>query len=159
MNSKYISKTAIIAVLFFVVNTVFSAISFGAVQIRIANIMYQFIPYNKKYFPALILGVALANTVSPLGWLDMVFGVGTSVLGLGSAIMINKYIGNLLVKKIVTAITVSLATILVAYELNIAFGAPLLPTFVTVASGQFISQVLGIVATSAINKRIDLSKF
>ncbi|MDN6640765.1 MAG: QueT transporter family protein [Tetragenococcus sp.] len=159
MNNKYIAKTAIIAVLFFVVNTVFSAISFGAVQVRIANIMYQFIPYNKRYFLALILGVALANTVSPLGWLDMVFGVGTSVAGLGSAILINKYIDSLLGRKIVTAFTVSLATIFVAYELNIAFNAPLLPTFVTVAIGQLISQIVGIFATSAINKRIDLSQF
>lgn len=158
-KTKMMSKTAIIAVLFFVINTVFSAISFGAIQVRIANIMYQFVPYNKKYFPAMILGVALANVVSPLGWLDMMFGVGTTVVGLGSAILINKYVKSLNTRKWVTAITVSLATILVATELHIAFNLPILATFITVALGQFVSQVLGIVVTAVIDKRIGLEKF
>lgn len=158
-TSKFITKTAIIAVLFFVLNTVFSAISFGAIQVRIANIMYQFVPFNKKYYPSLVLGVILANTISPLGWLDMVFGVGTTIIGLGAAILINNFIKNLTIKQIVTAISVSLATILVAIELHIVSNLPILPTFATVALGQLISQILGIFITRILNKRINLADF
>lgn len=128
-------------------------------QVRIANIMYQFVPFNKKYYPSLILGVILANTISPLGWLDMVFGVGTTILGLGVAILINHFIKSLTIKQIVTAVTVSLATILVAVELNIVSNLPILPTFATVALGQFISQILGIFITRLLNKRINLAEF
>lgn len=159
MNNKHIAKTAIIAVLFFVINTIFSAISFGVVQVRIANVLYQLIPYNKKYFGSLVLGVVLANIISPLGWLDMIFGVGTTVLGLGFAILINRNVESLTARKWLTAITVSMATILVAIELNIVFGLPIVPTFITVAIGQFISQVIGIYVTSVIDKRISLTEF
>lgn len=159
MNNKYIAKTAIIAVLYFVINTVFSAFSFGAVQVRIVNVLYQLVPYNKKYFGSLVLGVILANLVSPLGWIDMVFGVGTTVVGLGLANLANRDVESLLIRKWITAITVSLATILVAIELNIVFGLPILPTFLTVAFGQFISQVIGIYVTSILDKRIRLSEF
>ena len=86
-------------------------------------------------------------------------GAFTLFLGLGAAILINNFIKNLTIKQIVTAISVSLATILVAIELHIVSNLPILPTFATVALGQLISQILGIFITRILNKRINLADF
>lgn len=150
--------TGIIAALYVVINTVLGAFSFGAVQMRVSNMLYQLVPYNKKYTYGIIIGVFIANMFSPLGWYDLVFGVGTSVCGLVLGIMANDSVDNVKHRQWIIAVSVTLATILVAVELHIVMGLPILFTFLTVATGQFISQIFGIYITRAINRRIDLSK-
>lgn len=157
-KTKTIAMTGVIAALYFVLGIVFSAISFGAIQFRVPNIMYQLVAFNKKYYFGLVLGVILANLTSPLGWYDLVFGVLTTVVGLGVAIIVNSKIENVLVKQIVTAISVSVSTIFVAYELHLVLGVPILFTWLTVATGQLLTQTAGAFVIRAISKRVDLSE-
>lgn len=153
---KTIAMTGVIAALYFVLGIVFSAISFGAIQFRVPNMLYQLVAFNKKYYFGLVLGVVLTNMASPLGWYDMVFGVLTTVTGLGCAVLINKHVSKLLVKQIVTAICVSLSTVFVAWELNIVLHLPFLYTWLTVAAGQLLTQIVGIPLMRVISKRVKL---
>lgn len=157
-KTKTITMTGIVAALYFVLGLVFSAISFGAIQFRVPNVMYQLVAFNKKYYFGLILGVFLTNLTSPLGWYDLVFGVLTSAVGLGAAILSNTHIKNIFVKQAIVAISVSLSTIFVAYELNLVLGLPFLYTWLTVAAGQFLTQIAGMFVIGAISKRVDLSE-
>lgn len=157
-KTKTIAMTGVIAALYFVLGLVFSAISFGAIQFRVPNIMYQLVAFNKKYYFGLVLGVFLANLTSPLGWYDLVFGVLTSVVGLGVAIIVNSRIENTLIKQMVTAISVSVSTIFVALELHLVLGVPIFFTWLTVATGQFLTQIAGAFVIRAISKRVDLSE-
>lgn len=86
----------------------------------------------------------------------MVFGVLTTVTGLGCAVLTNKHVSKLLAKQIVTAICVSLSTVFVAWELNIVLHLPFLYTWLTVAAGQLLTQVAGIPLMRVISKRVKL---
>jgi uncharacterized membrane protein len=80
MNAKFRFQTiqwirgAIIAALYFVFTTVFQAISFGQVQLRVSE-MLTVLPF---FFPeaiwGLTLGCLIANFFSPFGLIDIVFG-------------------------------------------------------------------------------------
>ena len=155
---KTIAITGVIAALYFALGLVFSAISFGAIQFRIPNVMYQLVAFNKKYYFGLVLGVFLANLTSPLGWYDLVFGVLTTVVGLGVAIIVNSRVENILIKQIITAISVTISTIFVAVELHLVLGVPIFYTWVTVAIGQLLTQIIGAFIIRVISKRVDLSE-
>lgn len=157
-NAYKTTITAIIGALYVALGLIFSAISFGPIQVRVSAMLYQLIPYNKKYFWALILGTAILNVFSPLGWYDMVFGVATSAVGMAVAIGLNHYVKNMNAKRIITALSVSASTVFVAWELVLVAHVPFFATWLTVAAGQLIAQVAGMLLMAGINKRINLSK-
>lgn len=158
MKGKNLATSGIVAALYVVLTTAFSALSFGAIQIRFASSLYQLCAYNRKYFWGLVIGVFVANMFSPLGMLDLLFGVATTVVGLGVPILINRKISNDFAQKLTIAAGVTLATVLVAVELNMVYHLPVFQTWMTVAAGQAITQVIGIPLFAAINSRLALAK-
>lgn len=157
-NAYKTTITAIIGALYVALGLIFSAISFGPIQVRVSAMLYQLIPYNKKYFWALILGTAILNVFSPLGWYDMVFGVATSAVGLGVSVGLNHFVKNMNARRVVDTICICLATVFVAWELVLVAHVPFFATWLTVAAGQLIAQVAGMLLMAGINKRINLSK-
>lgn len=157
-NAYKITVTAIIGALYVALGLIFSAISFGPIQVRVSAMLYQLVPYNKKYFWALVLGTAILNMFSPLGWYDMVFGVATSAVGLLCAICLNHFTKNMNARRITTALSVSASTVFVAWELVLVAHVPFFATWLVVAIGQLISQVVGMLLMAGINKRINLSE-
>lgn len=157
-NAYKTTITAIIGALYVALGLIFSAISFGPIQVRVSTMLYQLIPYNKKYFWALILGTAILNVFSPLGWYDMVFGVATSAVGLGVSVGLNHFVKNMNARRVVDTICICLATVFVAWELVLVAHVPFFATWLTVATGQLIAQVAGMLLMAGINKRINLSK-
>lgn len=158
-NSFKMIITAIIAALYVVLGLIFSAISFGPVQVRVSAMLYQLVAYNKKYFWGLVLGTIILNLFSPLGMYDMVFGVATSAVGMGVAIIINHFVKSINAHKVIVGLCVSASTVFVAWELVLVAHVPFLMTWGTVALGQLLSQLAGIPAMTAVNKRLNLKEF
>lgn len=80
-NSKtqMMCRVAIVAAVY-VALTMFNPISWGTMQFRVAN-MVCILPFlNNRYSPSILLGVGIANAFSPLGMIDVAFGVGTHAL-------------------------------------------------------------------------------
>lgn len=78
-----LADIAIVAAIYVVlsISPGLNAISYGVVQIRLAEIL-NFLPfYNKKYIVAVTLGCLIANTGSPYGWIDMVVGTLQTLIG------------------------------------------------------------------------------
>ena len=156
MKTKKIAKQGIVAAIYVALTVALSAISFGAIQVRVSASMYQLIAYNKKYAIGLMAGVLIANAFSPLGPIDLVFGGLTSLVGFSLAILINRNVQNKNAKKIVVAVCVVFGTIFVALELHILYHIPVLATWATVAAGQAVSQIIGIPVFTAISKAVEL---
>lgn len=156
MKTKENAKQGIVAAIYVALTVALSAISFGAIQVRVAASMYQLIAYNKKYAFGLMAGVVIANAFSPLGPIDLLFGGLTSLVGFLLAILINRSVQSLNVKKIVVAVCVVLGTFFVALELHILYQIPVLATWATVAAGQAVSQIIGIPVFTAISKVVEL---
>ena len=64
---KTIAFNAIIAAIYAVMTLAISPIAYGAVQLRVSEIIIFLAFYNKKYIPGLVLGCIIANLFSPLG--------------------------------------------------------------------------------------------
>jgi uncharacterized membrane protein len=83
---KPIALGAVVAAVYVVLTAALLApLSFGAVQLRVAEVLTLLCFYNKKFIPALIVGTFLANMTSPLGWIDWV--VGTSATAFAVTLM------------------------------------------------------------------------
>ncbi len=75
-NTRTICQVGVIAALYVALTTL-NPVSWGTVQFRVATMVCVLPFLDKKYSPAVLLGVSLANAFSPLGVIDVAFGLGT----------------------------------------------------------------------------------
>lgn len=73
-SMKDLCRAAIVAALYVALTTL-NPISWGTVQFRIATMLCVLPFYDKKYSPAILLGVGIANAFSPLGFIDVAAGL------------------------------------------------------------------------------------
>lgn len=139
ISTKGLSKIALVAALYFVLTTAFAPISYGNIQFRIAEVLVLLCFIDKKYIVAVTLGTFLANLMSPLGVIDIVFGTGATLI---SAILVNKS-KNIIVASIWPVLVNG---IIIGIELMIIFDLPLLITMLQVAVGEFVVvSIVGVV--------------
>jgi len=96
VTTKQITRAALVAGLYAVLTIVLAPISYGAVQVRVADAL-AVLPY---IFPetavGLFVGCIIANMIGGYGVLDIVFGgLSTLVAGVLTALMPNKWLAPL----------------------------------------------------------------
>lgn len=85
MKVKNLCLCGIIAALY-VALTLVNPISWGSLQFRIANILCVLPFISSKTAPGILSGIAIANFFSPLGMVDVLFGVAAE--GVAYAVMV-----------------------------------------------------------------------
>lgn len=80
ITTKDIAFTAIIAALYVVLTLILYPISFLGIQFRFSELLIIPCFFNRKYSVGLVLGCALANLASPLGFYDALFGTTATLL-------------------------------------------------------------------------------
>ena len=83
MNNKkvqVIAMNAMIAAVYAVLTILISPIAYGAVQMRLTEIIVLLACYNKKFIPGLTIGCLLANLASPMGLYDICFGTAATFI-------------------------------------------------------------------------------
>ena len=83
MNNKkvqVIAMNAMIAAVYAVLTILISPIAYGAVQMRLTEIIVLLACYNKKFIPGLTIGCLLANLASPMGLYDICFGKAATLI-------------------------------------------------------------------------------
>ena len=73
-NTRALCQTAVVAALYVALTTL-NPLSWGAIQFRVANMLCALPFKDKKYAPAVLLGIAIANVTSPFGPVDVAFGL------------------------------------------------------------------------------------
>ncbi|MDE6241423.1 MAG: QueT transporter family protein [Anaeroplasmataceae bacterium] len=114
MNIRFIAQSAIIAALYVALTWLLAPISYGAVQFRISEILILLVALNPKYAYALIVGCFVANTTSPMGWYDMVFGTLATILAVLPMLKLKRL-------EIASLFPVVSNAIIVSVELGLAF--------------------------------------
>lgn len=158
MKIKFLSTSGIIAALYIVVSLLIAPFSFGAIQLRIGEMLNHLIVFNKKYIYAIIIGVFITNLFSPNGPLDLVFGVGQTIISLALTILSAKYIKSLVKRMLFNTVVFTFMMWLIAWELNILFDLPFGYTWLTVAIGEAIVMSVGIPIMLLLNKRLNFNK-
>lgn len=72
INTREIVLSAMIAALYVAITFVFSAISFGPIQFRLAEMLNCLVIYDKRYIWGISLGVLISNMQSSLGIIDKI---------------------------------------------------------------------------------------
>lgn len=152
------AKMAVVTGLYVAITIVLSVISFGAIQLRIAE-MFNYMPlFNKRYTIAVTLGVAIANLASPLGIVDVLLGSISTLIVLLICRVVTKKIKSLKKKMIITALIFAFSMFTVAGQLTFFYQAPFFFNWLIIGLGELLSMSLGGVLIYLINKRIDLTK-
>ncbi|GAI27118.1 unnamed protein product [marine sediment metagenome] len=71
---NYIIRVAMIAAIYVVLNIIFAPISYGPVQVRIAEALAVLPFIDPSAIIGLFIGCILANVIGPLGMVDIIWG-------------------------------------------------------------------------------------
>ena len=157
LSTQSIAKTAVVAALYVVITLVLAPISFGAVQLRFAEMFNYLALYNKRYIWGVTLGVFLANFASPTWAFDVPIGSLSTLLVLIFVRFVTTKIKDMRVKFVITAIIVAISMFSIAGELYWVSKIPFWMSLLTIGLGELLSIVLGGFILYQISKRINLS--
>ncbi len=125
INTREIVLSAMIAALYVAITFVFSAISFGPIQFRLAEMLNCLVIYDKRYIWGISLGVLISNMQSSLGIIDITWGTLTTIVTLSIVYLVIRKFSDTKVKMgLCVAITTVLMGFLVAIELAYCLKVP-----------------------------------
>ena len=142
ISAKVMSAGIIYAALYAALTIGLSPISYGAIQVRLADVLVAAVPlFGWAGVLGQGLGVLIANIPSPLGWIDMLNAIPSAVMAL-AMVQLYKRFDNRSWTVIVGAIAYS-AVIAgsVGYMLSIVYSLPELITIFYVFVGNLIATV------------------
>ena len=159
LTVRDVADIAIVAAIYVVLTVTppLNAISYGAYQFRISEMMNFMAFYNPKYIIGVTIGCMIANFFS-FGLLDVFVGGGSTLVFLAK--YSKDYLFNGLIRKdhFFFSILFSISMFTIAAELNIVAQLPFFLTWFTTGIGEFASLVIGAIIIGKIGRRIDLSK-
>lgn len=138
INIQELTMTGVVAALYMVLTLLIQPLSYGAVQIRFSEVLALLPFFNKKFSWSIVIGCALANLFSPLGPIDLVFGLTSSIL---CVLLIQRLERIWTAAAIITAFT----GVFVGVELFLVYGTPIAFNMITVAAGEAVAMVCGVV--------------
>jgi uncharacterized membrane protein len=141
-----------------------NAISYGAYQFRIAEMMNFLAFYNRKYIVGVTIGCMIANLIG-FGWIDVFVGGSSTLIFVSLGVyFFDKYkeeriLGGLFNKAFFYfSVFFSLSMFTIALELHLLYQLPFFLTWFTTGIGEFASLLVGAVLIERIAKQIDFTK-
>ena len=159
-------QVALVAALYVVLTITppLNAISYGAYQFRVSEMLNFLAFYNRKYIIGRTLGCMIANLYS-FGMIDVLVGGGSTLVFVTLGVILfdrykKDYLFNGLYNKAFFYFSFFFAAsmITVAIELAVVAKAPLLLTWFTTAMGELASLLVGALIMDKLGKRLELTK-
>src|SRR5699024_4105671 len=122
--SSDLTLTGIVAALYVAVTLVLSAISFGAIQLRLSEMFNYLALFHKRYVVAITLLVVILNLLSTMSFLDIPIIDIANFLVLIISRLTTKRNKNLKIKLAITEIIFTLSMFTVAGQLHFVFDMP-----------------------------------
>jgi len=149
MNNKvlFLTQAALIAAIYVVLCTVFAPISYGEIQVRVAEALVILPYFTPAAIPGLFIGCFLSNMIGGSILADMIFGSLATLLGAVGSYCLR---GN---RFLVLLPPVAANTVIVPFVLYYGYGVNLPIPFMmlTVGIGEVLScGVLGLILYSAL---------
>jgi len=130
MNVKKLAKPSIIAALYIVITVAIAPISYGALQLRLSEVLTLLAFVDSSYITGLVLGCAISNFWSPLGIVDVIVGAFATFL---SVYMMSKS-KNLFIASLCPTIN----CIFISLELYFIMDVPIWLSLGSIAVSEFI---------------------
>jgi uncharacterized membrane protein len=144
---KNLCLSGIIAAVYAGLTILLQAISFQAVQVRVSEALTLLPVLFPAAIPGLTVGCFVANLISPVGWMDMVFGTLATLI---AAVLTRILRKNLYLAALMPVLS---NAIIIGIMLHVAFGEPLWMSMLTVGAGEALACfVLGIPLVKALER-------
>jgi len=131
LNSKKMAMIGATAAIYAVLTVAMAPISYGAVQLRLSEVMTLLAFVDPVFIPGLVLGNFIANLFSPFGLPDVVFGTLATFI----AVFMMSKMKSMFIASFWPRIANGL---IIGLELAIFTGAPFVSTALYVALGEFL---------------------
>ena len=133
---RYMTQAAVIAALYAALTLIFAPISFGQMQVRIAEMLCVLPYFTPAAVPGLFIGCLIGNAMGPNGIWDIIAG--------SLATLLSAYLASKIKSKwLVPLPAVVINAVVVGVLLNQVLNLPLLPSMGFVAVGQTIACYVG----------------
>lgn len=131
-NVKYLVQGAVIAAMYIALTLLLKPISYGQLQVRVAEALTILPFFTPAAVPGLFIGCLLANVFGGLGLLDIIFG---SIATLIAAYLTSK----IKIKWLAPLPSVIVNAIIVGWVISEVYALPYLITALFILVGQFIA--------------------
>ena len=160
IKTKTLVINSIVAALYIAISMLIAPFGFTHIQFRISEMFNHLVVFNKMYIFGIVIGVFITNLFSPLGVIDLVFGVGQSIIALSITIFSARFIKGIWKRMIFNTLVFSFTMFIIAIEIDIVseLPVPFFLTWLTVAIGEFVVMIIGAPLMVALNKRINFEK-
>lgn len=132
-NVKFTVQAGLIAAIYAVLTLAFAPLSYGQIQVRIAEALTILPFFTPAAIPGLFIGCVVANFGSQLGLIDIVFGSLATLVAAVMAYMLRKH------QYLVPLPSVVVNAVVVGILLNVTLGLPLVASMLWVGLGQTIA--------------------
>ena len=131
-------------------------LAFGQLQFRIAEMFNHLVAFNPRYMVGVVLGVFISNfLLSSVGPIDLIFGVGHTIITLGIFIFICKFVKNIWARLVINTFLFTFTMFIIAYQLNLVLDFPFWETWLLVGIGEFAVLAISAPIMYALNKRLN----
>lgn len=159
MKTRTLAVNGIIGALYVAVMIVIAPFGFTNIQFRVAEIFNHLVVFNKKYFAGIVIGVFVSNLLlSEVGPIDLLFGVGHTIISLSITIFLIKRISSPVKRMVVNTAVFTTTMCIISWQLHLVLGFPFWATWGFLAISECIVMSLGIPLMHTLNKRVSLEK-
>lgn len=161
MKLRILVWNGIFAALYVAVSFFIQPLAFGALQFRIPEMFNHLVVFNRRFAIGIVLGVFLTNLFfSELGAIDLVYGVGQSVLALSITMIAMRWIKGIWARMVFNTLIFSFTMFIIAHMLHLVyeFEWSFWITYLTTAISELIVMAIGAPIIYALNKRLNLEK-
>lgn len=157
MTLQKMTKWAVITALYVALTYLFYWVSYSEIQFRIAETLMLLAFYKKDYSIPLIMGCAIANLGSPLGWIDVGIGTLGTIAGLSGIVVLgalkNRFPHPWIPLFLASLFPVIANGFLVGWELSLVYNLPFWTNVLWVAIGEFtVVSVFGVAVFSVLSR-------
>lgn len=147
ISSKQFVRQSLVAAAYVAVSLAIAPLSFGIVQVRFSEILMLLVFIDRRYSMALIVGCLLTNFFSPMGMVDAVFGTLATALCCFAMTKTKQVYFSLFLLPVINGVIIGL-------ELAYVWQFPLLLSVLSVAAGEFIAVLIGILFYKKFEKHL-----
>ena len=157
-RTNVVVVNGIIMALYLALTILVSPVASGAIQFRISESLNHLFVFNRKYLWGIFCGVVIYNAFFGMGWLDVVFGGGQTLLALALTAALQNIVKNTKVRLALNVIFFSASMFLIALMLNLTLQLPFWPTYGWTALSEAIIMTVSAPIMYYIDKRLDFAK-
>ena len=135
----------------------------GAIQFRVSEGLNHLVAFNRKYLLGVVVGCVAYNAIfSPMGWVDVVFGGGQTLIALSVAAWVAPHLTKLWQKLTLTTglmtVTMVLVAIAIVWTGKLNWATTFWPTYGSLMLSELVIMVITAPIMAALDRILHFNR-